>query len=123
MFQPGKWRGVTKRLAGGMILVFGLWWAAALHRQAASQPPTDVEVVGDVAAALSPEDFKRSARDMEAFGGKGMLRIDQARRWLAGPQGTEILAALIGLCALVAGAALILAADRPEPPSDGDRQP
>ena len=108
-----SWRPAGMRLLGALILVLGLWSAAQLHRQAPSRLPPDIESPGDVAAVLHPEDFKRASRDMELFGGKTMMLIDRARRWLSGPEGAEALAVLIGLVSLVAGAGLILAADRP----------
>jgi len=99
------------RTLGVVLLVGGLAGAVWLYRQAAA--PADGTIVIDedngLEDGLTPEDFKSSSRDMEAFGGKMWIVLAKWRRGLASLGRGRPLAVLLGIASVAAGLLLLRA--------------
>lgn len=99
------------RALGLLLLVGGLASAVWLYRQPAAPTPGTVLIDEETGLTdgLAPEDFKSSARDMEAFGGKMWLVLAKWRRGVAKLGQGRPLAVLVGIASVAAGLLLLRA--------------
>jgi len=91
-------RRTCLNILGALILALGLGSAAVIYLRAG--------VVHD----LMPENSKLYARNLEVYGGKFMVIMDDFRRWLVGLWQGKPLAVIIGCTAVMLAWALFAAA-------------
>jgi hypothetical protein len=85
-----KWK-ITDRRTGlnilsAVILLVGLSSAFMIYRFAENSPPSILgyEQGDGVIYPVRPDDSKKYLRDLELYGGKANVLMDQCRRWLVG---------------------------------------
>ena len=114
------WRGL-----GWLVLLSGLALAAGLYVRA-PQPSEDAlgyEVIDGVAYPRRLEDTKQYARQMEAYGGKGLVLADAVLRFLDSLRRGRRLAVAVAVGSVLAALVFFQAARRPSPGADGDGDP
>jgi hypothetical protein len=96
-------------MAACVVLLSGLCLAAWIALTA-QQPESGETVIGQV-YVIDPADSKLYRRDLQMFGGKAMLLVDDLGRWFAGLWHGRRLAGTISVLSL-AVAALLFALGR-----------
>ena len=93
--------------AGASVLFVGLLAAAVIYLAAGDETSdaANYEIVGGDVIAIAPEDSKRYIRDIELYGGKASVLMDELNRWFSALWRGRRLAYTVG--ALTVGAALV----------------
>lgn len=119
MEMPHGLRSV-RRLAGLLVLVAGLGFGAVVWQRAGTaRESLRYEVIDGVPYAVRQEDTKAYARQMELFGGKGLVLARQFMDWLddlGRSRGVAVALVVMG----IAGAAWGLAPRRDHAGKDAD---
>jgi hypothetical protein len=101
------------RILAGVMLLLGLFGTIALYQGEAGQPGTVAEETEGLDSPLGPADFKKSAREMEVFGGKAMVMLERLRHRLVGLAQGNGPALLVAVGSLTVAGLLWIAASRP----------
>jgi hypothetical protein len=117
-------RRTALRCLGGLVLVLGLCGSVWQYQKGVRE----AEILAAYEASggeglMQPEDFKKSAREMEAFGGKSLVIVDKLQRWFSGLWEGKSLAVLMALVAVAVATMLFRAANRMPPAAGGDHPP
>jgi hypothetical protein len=96
---------ITDRRTGlnilsAVILLVGLSSAFMIYRFAENSPPSILgyEQGDGVVYPVRPDDSKKYLRDLELYGGKANVLMDQCRRWLVGLwHGTSLAFTVAGI--------------------------
>lgn len=115
-------RSTVLRCLGGLVLALGLCGSVLQYQKGVRE----AEVLAAFIASggevlLHPEDFKKSSREMEAFGGGSLVLVDKLQRWFDGLWEGKSLAVVMALCTVAVAALLFRAANHPSsdlPPED-----
>ena len=97
-----KWKITDRRtclnLIGAIILLVGLGSAILIYRTAEneSRDVLGYEQGNGSVYPVSPGDSKKYLRDMELYGGKASVLVDEFRRWFVGLWQGESLAFTVG---------------------------
>ena len=97
-----KWKIADRRprlnLIGAIILLVGLGTAILIYRTAEndSRDVLGYEQGNGSVYPVKPEDSKKYLRDMELYGGKANVLVDEFRRWFVGLWHGESLAFTVG---------------------------
>jgi hypothetical protein len=85
-------------LIGAIILMVGLGSGVLIYQRAANMPygALGYEIVDGVAYPIMPEDSKMYVHNLELYGGKMNVIMDDFRRWFAGLWQGKSLAVMIG---------------------------
>ena len=85
-------------LIGAIILLFGLGSATLIYRTATndSRDVLGYQQGNGSVYPVNPDDSKKYLRDMELYGGKANVLMDELRRWFVGLWHGESLAFMIG---------------------------
>lgn len=100
---------------GGAVLLLGLAGSAMLY-WGASEPALDAsryEVIDGVVYPLPLEDTKQYSRQMELYGGKGLVMVDAFERWFASLWHGRRLAIVVAACAVGLALVFFYVADHP----------
>ncbi|MGC1402352.1 MAG: hypothetical protein WA974_05425 [Thermodesulfobacteriota bacterium] len=93
-----KWKSIDRRtglnIIGAIILLIGLGSAILIYRTAENVPVGVLGYEGGDGGAypVMPDDSKKYLRDLELYGGKANVLMDQFRRWFIGLWQGESLA-------------------------------
>ncbi len=121
--------GRTRRLdtAAVAVLLAGLACAALIYSGSARAPaPIGYEMGDDgVLYPVTPDDSKQYEQNLEFYGGKTNVLLDQLRRWLAGLWHGTSLAVIVACTAILVASGFFYAshflAPPGEPPPGGPR--
>jgi len=93
-----KNRRTFLNLIGSIILLVGLGSAFLIHRTAGdeSKDVLGYEQGNGSVYPINPGDSKKFLRDMELYGGKANVLMDEFRRWFVGLWQGESLALMVG---------------------------
>ena len=93
-----KNRRTCLNLIGAIILMVGLASAILIYRKAEndSRDVSGYEQGSGSVYPVKPEDSKKYLRDMELYGGKANVLVDEFRRWFVGLWHGESLAFTVG---------------------------
>jgi hypothetical protein len=105
-------------LLSAVILLTGLGSAALIYHRAAPGPDSALgyESADGIISPLSPENSKLYRHNLEVYGGKFSVIMDDFRRWFVGLWQGKSLAVIIAGTALLISLALFSAAQRLAPP-------
>jgi hypothetical protein len=109
-------------LIGAIILVAG-WGSAALLYQRASNVPYGsfgYEIVDGTVYPVMPQDSKMYVHNLELYGGKFNVIMDDFRRWFEGLWHGKSLAVMIGVIALIIAGGFFYAANYTSPSLKAD---
>jgi hypothetical protein len=111
-FRIGQRR--TFQIAGVIVLLVGLGSAVLVYRTAgsSSEAVLGYEEGGGTVYSIRPEDSKKYLRDMEGFGGKANVLLDELRNWFVGLWSGESLAFAIACITILAAFGAFYAAGR-----------
>ncbi len=114
-----KWNILDRRtclnLIGAIILLVGLGSAILIYRTAenASNDVLGYEQGSGSVYPVSPGDSKKYLRDMELYGGKANVLVDEFRRWFVGLWHGESLAFTVGCITIFISSGIFYAANHP----------
>ena len=108
-----KNRRTCLNLIGAIILVVGLASAILIHRKAEndSRDVSGYEQGSGSVYPVKPEDSKKYLRDMELYGGKANVLVDEFRRWFVGLWHGESLAFTVGCISIFISFGIFYAAN------------
>jgi hypothetical protein len=106
------------KLIGVLILLVGLGTAALIYHQAGNVPSGvfGYDDEGSALYPLMPEDTKKYRHDLELYGGKLNVMMDEFRRWFEGLWHGKALAKIIAFLSLVICLGFFYAAKHLIPP-------
>jgi hypothetical protein len=105
------------QLIGAIILLVGLGSAALIYHHAATPPgASGYEAPDGTIYPIRPGDSKLYRHNLEVYGGKFSVIMDDLRRWFIGLWQGKSLAIMIAAAALLISLALFSAAHRLAPP-------
>jgi len=121
-----KWKSTGRRawlnLIGAIILLVGLGSAIWIYNTAEKdlREVLGYEQGGGSVYPVNPEDSKKYLRDMELYGGKANVLVDEFRRWFAGLWQGESLAFTIGCITIFISFPIFYAANHLPSGSESD---
>ncbi len=109
-------------LVGAFILLAGLAAAAMVYLSAEDDmgDNVDYELVNGTVYPTQPRDSKRYVHDLELYGGKAALVVDDIDRWISGLWHGRRLAYTLGILAIGLGLGCFIVAERLLDPSSPD---
>jgi hypothetical protein len=107
-------------LIGAISLLVGLASAAVVYHRAAHDPSRALgyEAADGTIYPIMPGDSKLYRHNLEVYGGKFGVMLDDFRRWFAGLWQGKSLAVMIAAAALLIAWALFAAAQHVTPPGN-----
>ena len=107
-------------LIGALILMLGLSSAALIYQRAAHAPygASGYDVVDGVIYPIMPQDSKMYRHNLEVYGGKFNVMLDDFRRWFVGLWHGKSLAFMIACISIVISSGFFYAAHYLTPPFD-----
>jgi len=102
-----NWKNLPKRtrlnLISVIILLAGLSSAVLIYQRAANNPygPLGYETANGTRYPMMPEDSKMYRHDLELYGGKFNVMMDDFRRWFLGLWHGKSLAVIMGGTAII----------------------
>jgi hypothetical protein len=117
-----NWKIVNQRillnLFGAIILVVGLSSAVLIYQRAGNAPygALGYEIVDGTLYPIMPEDSKMYRHNLEVYGGKLMVMIDDCRRWFIGLWHGKPLAVIIGFTTIIISSGLFFTANKSSRP-------
>lgn len=124
----------TWQWIGGAVLLLGLACSAVLYWGAddTAMDASRYEVIDGVVYPLPLEDTKQYSRQMEVYGGKGLVLVDAVTRWFGSLWHGRRLAVVVAVCSVALALvfryvanhpiALSLDADRPVDGRDEEKR-
>ena len=112
-----KWKITDRRtclnLIGAIILLVGLGTAILIYRTAEneSRDVLGYEQGNGSVYPVNPDDSKKYLRDMELYGGKTNVLVDEFRRWFVGLWQGESLAFTVGCISVFISSGIFYAAN------------
>jgi hypothetical protein len=112
-----KWKDLNKSLRlniiGAIILLVGLSSATLIYLNAGknSSGVLGYEAGDGTVYPMNPEDSKQYLRDLELYGGKANVLVDQFRRWFEGLWQGKSLAFIIAGTSIIVSFGLFYAAN------------
>jgi len=102
------------RLISGIVLVVGLGSAVLIYWTSNNtlNGVLGYEEGGGSVYAIRPEDSRRYLRDMELYGGKANVLMDEFRRWFTGLWHGQSLAFTVGFITLSISLGILYVASR-----------
>lgn len=112
-------------LIGAIILLIGLGTAILIYRTAenASRDVLGYEQGSGSVYPVKPEDSKKYLRDMELYGGKANVLVDEFRRWFVGLWHGESLAFTVGCITIFISSGIFYAANHVPSGLESDMSP
>jgi hypothetical protein len=111
-------------LLGAITLLVGLGSAALIYHHAANPSgASGYEAADGVIYPIMPGDSKLYRHNLEVYGGKFSVIMDDFRRWFIGLWQGKSLAVIIAATAILIAWALFAAARRPAPPGKSAVRP
>jgi hypothetical protein len=112
-------------LIGAVILLVGLGSAALIYHRAAAGPSGALgyESADGTIYPIMPGDSKLYRHNLEVYGGKFSVIMDDFRRWFIGLWQGKSLAVIIAATASLISWALFAAARHPAPPGKSEVRP
>jgi hypothetical protein len=121
--QDAAKRRADIKFLSALILVVGLASSGLIYWTAGDPAAPGIlgyeEGEGGV-YPVQPDDSKKYLRDMEVYGGRANVLMDQLRRWLSGLWQGKSLAYAVAVLSAVAAAGIYWAAGRPSEGDEGD---
>jgi hypothetical protein len=119
IFPPGAWL----KLLSALILLLGVASAALVYHRAAqdSSRASGYEAADGTIYPIMPGDSKLYRHNLEVYGGKFGVMLDDFRRWFLGLWQGKSLAVMIAAAAIMIALALFSAAHH-HPRQDDDHQ-
>jgi hypothetical protein len=115
-------RCTALRCLGGLVLAFGLCGSVLQYQKGVREAEVlAASIASGGEVLLHPEDYKKSTREMEVFGGSSLVLVDKLQRWFGGLWEGKSLAVIMALCTVAVAALLFRAANHPpsgQPPED-----
>jgi hypothetical protein len=100
--------------ASAIVLIAGLLCAGWIYRTADERPDLSwayqIVVVNGVPQPIAPNESKAYVRDLQRYGGKMALLLDDVNRWWSGLWHGKSLALTVAFIAVLASLALYFAA-------------
>jgi hypothetical protein len=120
ILQPRTWLN----LIGAITLLVGLGSAALIYHHAANPSgASGYEAADGTIYPIMPGDSKLYRHNLEVYGGKFSVIMDDFRRWFIGLWQGKSLAVIIAATAILISWALFAAARRPAPPGKSEARP
>jgi hypothetical protein len=119
--QPRNWL----KLLGAVILLAGLGCAALIYHRAGKAPDlaSGYEAADGTIYPIMPGDSKLYRHNLEVYGGKFTVIMDDFRRWFIGLWQGKSLAVIIAVIAMLISWALFSAAQHLTPPGEVEARP
>ena len=114
MKQRNKFRFVCLNLMSFLILLVGLGSAALIYQRSDNEPNTVLgyeEGYDGSVYPILPENSKQYQRNMELYGGKANVLMDEFNRWFVGLWHGKSLAFIVAFVTIGASLAVFYAAD------------
>jgi hypothetical protein len=108
------------QLIGLVILVAGLLAGFLIYQTFADEPEGGIGyvIVDGVSYPVDPQSSKRYLRDLEQFGGKGSVLLDQFSRWLGALWHGKMLGITVGCLSVLVSLGIFLFAGYALPDRD-----
>ena len=120
ILQPRTWLN----LIGAITLLVGLGSAALFYHHAANPSgASGYEAADGTIYPIMPGDSKLYRHNLEVYGGKFSVIMDDFRRWFIGLWQGKSLAVIIAATAILISWALFAAAQHPAPPGKSEVRP
>ncbi len=124
-----NWKNIPRRtrlnLISVIILVIGLGGAALIYHRAANLPggASGYETADGTILPISPEDSKMYRHNLEVYGGKLNVMLDDFRRWFEGLWQGKSLAVIIAATTIIISYGFFYAANYLTQPWESEGHP